>query len=120
MTSTDLDALQGARKWGVAGVALCEGLNLSAFTRRCSAREGPSGAIGDRRAESDRAVAVATIDGVGSASEVDRLCDGDAAYRWIRGGVSVNCRTLSDFAWRTTRALDDFSPNRSRPCGNAG
>jgi len=39
----------------------------------------------------------ATLDGVGSAREVDRLCDAHHAYEWICGGVSVNYHTLADF-----------------------
>ena len=39
----------------------------------------------------------ATLDGVGSARELDRLCKDHVAYQWICGGVSVNYHTLSDF-----------------------
>ena len=39
----------------------------------------------------------ATLDGVGSARELDRLCKAHVAYEWICGGVSVNYHTLSDF-----------------------
>ena len=39
----------------------------------------------------------ATIDGVGSAREVDRLCERDDVYRWLCGGVGVNYHTLADF-----------------------
>jgi transposase len=39
----------------------------------------------------------ATLRGVGSARELDRLCRYHAAYRWICGGVSMNYHTLSDF-----------------------
>jgi transposase len=39
----------------------------------------------------------ATVDGVGSARELDRLCDRDDAYRWICGGVGVNYHSLADF-----------------------
>ena len=39
----------------------------------------------------------ATLDGMGSARELDRLCDSDEAYRWLCGGVGVNHHTLSDF-----------------------
>lgn len=40
---------------------------------------------------------LATLDGVGSAREVDRLCGEHAAYLWVCGGVGVNYHTLSDF-----------------------
>lgn len=39
----------------------------------------------------------ATVDGVGSARVLARLCTEHVAYRWLCGGVSVNHHTLSDF-----------------------
>jgi hypothetical protein len=39
----------------------------------------------------------ATIDGVGTARELDRLCASHTAYRWLCGGVSMNYHTLADF-----------------------
>src|SRR5690349_14849235 len=39
----------------------------------------------------------ATLEGIGSARLLDRLCRSDVAYRWLCGGVSVNYHTLSDF-----------------------
>ena len=38
-----------------------------------------------------------TLDGVGSARALERLCVAHLAYRWICGGVGVNHHTLSDF-----------------------
>ena len=43
----------------------------------------------------------ATVDGVGSARQLDKLCGEHLAYRWLCGGVSMNYHTLADF--RTTR-----------------
>ena len=48
----------------------------------------------------------ATIDGVGSAREIDRLCERDDVYRWICGGVTVNYHTLADFRTRHEAWLD--------------
>lgn len=48
----------------------------------------------------------ATIDGVGSARELDRLCQRDDTYRWICGGVGVNYHTLADFRTRHADWLD--------------
>jgi transposase len=48
----------------------------------------------------------ATVDGVGSARELDRLCREHAAYQWICGGVSVNYHTLSDFRTGAGQLLD--------------
>jgi transposase len=39
----------------------------------------------------------ATLRGVGSARELDRLCRDHLAYRWLCGGVSVNYHTLAAF-----------------------
>src|SRR5450432_1883318 len=49
----------------------------------------------------------ATLDGVGSAREIDRLCDRDLAYKWIAGGVSVNYHTLADFRSNAGPFLDE-------------
>lgn len=83
-----------------------EGLDLSAFYATIRAREGRPG-----RAAIDPKILVAlwlyaTLDGVGSAREVDRLCYSHDAYRWLRGGVSVNHHTLSDFRVAHQAALD--------------
>jgi transposase len=85
-----------------------EGLDLSAFYATIRAREGRAG-----RPPIDPKILVAlwlyaTMDGVGSAREVDRLCYRHDAYRWLRGGVSVNYHTLSDFRVAQQAALDDL------------
>lgn len=85
-----------------------EGLNLSAFYAAIRAREGRAG-----RPAIDPKILIAlwlyaTIDGVGSARELDRLCYSHEAYRWLRGGVSVNYHTLSDFRVGAQAALDDL------------
>jgi transposase len=48
----------------------------------------------------------ATIDGIGSAREVDRLCERDDAYRWLCGGVGVNYHSLADFRTGNAAWLD--------------
>ncbi len=48
----------------------------------------------------------ATVEGVGSARLVDRLCKTDLAYLWLLGGVSVNYHTLADFRTATGEFLD--------------
>jgi transposase len=40
---------------------------------------------------------LATLDGIGSARELARRCETDIPYVWMRGTVSVNHHTLSDF-----------------------
>jgi transposase len=39
----------------------------------------------------------ATLKGIGSAREVDRLCRESLPYKWLCGGVSINYHMLSDF-----------------------
>lgn len=83
-----------------------EGLDLSAFYATIRSREGRAG-----RPAIDPKILLAlwlyaTMDGVGSAREVDRLCYSHDAYRWLRGGVSVNYHTLSDFRVRHAEALN--------------
>jgi len=39
----------------------------------------------------------ATVDGVGSARQLDRLCRDHLAYRWLCGEVSMNYHSLSTF-----------------------
>ena len=48
----------------------------------------------------------ATIDGVGSARQLERLCGRDVVYRWLCGGVSVNHHLLADFRTRHVAWLD--------------
>lgn len=48
----------------------------------------------------------ATVDGVGSARALARLCEEHAAFQWICGGVSVNHHTLSDFRVDHAAVLD--------------
>jgi transposase len=39
----------------------------------------------------------ATVEGIGSAREVARLCDEHIAVEWLCGGVGMNAKTLADF-----------------------
>src|SRR5512134_3167323 len=39
----------------------------------------------------------ATLEGIGSAREVARLCKQHIAFQWLCGGVDMNHKTLSDF-----------------------
>jgi transposase len=93
----DLDALIPADHLARTIWRLVEGLDLSAFLEPIQAREGEPG-----RDATDPKLLVtlwcyATTQGVGSARELDRLCQAHDAYRWICGGVSLNYHTLSDF-----------------------
>jgi transposase len=80
--------------------------NLSPLYDAIKSREGEPG-----RPPPDPAVLLAlwlyaTIEGVGSARELDRLVIRDLAYRWIAGGVPVNYHGLSDFRVEHVGLLD--------------
>jgi transposase len=71
--------------------------DLEPLLERVEAREGTPG-----HPQTDPAILVAlwlyaTLEGVGSARELDRLCEQHHAYRWLCGGVGINHHTLSDF-----------------------
>ena len=70
------------------------------------AREGEAG-----RPAADPAVLLslwlyATVEGVGSARELERLAQSDAAYRWLAGGVPLNYHGLADFRVGQAEILD--------------
>jgi transposase len=48
----------------------------------------------------------ATVDGVGSARQLEKLCASHDAYRWILGDVSINYHTLADFRTDHVELLD--------------
>ena len=50
----------------------------------------------------------ATLEGVGAARQLDRLCKDHVAYQWMCGGVSVNYHTLSDFRTANVELLDSL------------
>ena len=51
----------------------------------------------------------ATVDGVGSARALDRLCMHHTIYRWICGGVGVNHTMLSTFRIESGDFLEGLS-----------
>lgn len=50
----------------------------------------------------------ATLKGVGSARELDRLCQRHLSYQWLCGDVSLNYHTLADFRVQHAEVLDDL------------
>src|SRR5690348_9770404 len=74
-----------------------ESLELTELYDAIKSREGEAG-----RPAADPAVLLAlwlyaTVEGVGSARELERLVERDLAYRWLAGGVPVNYHGLADF-----------------------
>ena len=83
-----------------------QGLDLSVLYGEIRAVEGGAG-----RPAIDPAILMAlwlyaTLDGVGSARAIERLCEQHDAYRWIVGGVSVNYHTLAEFRVAHGEVLD--------------
>jgi transposase len=48
----------------------------------------------------------ATVEGIGSARRLDKLCHEHDAYKWLCGGVPVNYHTLADFRVTHQEALE--------------
>lgn len=87
-------------------VKFVEELDLAPFYASIKSRGSEPG-----RPATDPAMLIAlwlfaTSEGVGSARQIERLCDRDDAYRWICGGVQVNQHGLSDFRIDHGAALD--------------
>lgn len=49
---------------------------------------------------------LATLKGVGSARELDRLCERHLSYQWLCGEVSMNYHTLADFRVQHAEVLN--------------
>jgi len=83
-----------------------EGVDLAPLYDALKAVEGHAG-----RPPIDPAILMAlwlyaTVEGVGRARAVARLCEAHDAYRWLCGGVSVNYHTRADFRGRHGAYLD--------------
>jgi transposase len=50
----------------------------------------------------------ATVQGVGSARELARLCEEHIAFQWLCGGVGMNAKTLADFRVDLSAALEQL------------
>ena len=83
-------------------------LDLSAFYATIQSVEGGPG----RPASDPQALLAiwiyATVEGVGSARKLDRLCREHDAFRWLRGGVPVDYHLLSDFRGEHQEALNEL------------
>ena len=104
----DLDSLLPEEHPARAIWAFLERLDLSAFYASIRAVLDRPG-----RPCSDPQVLLAiwvyaTVDGVGSARRLARLCEEHDVYRWLRGGVPMNYHMLSDFRTAHQEALDEL------------
>jgi transposase len=102
----DLEALLPNDHRARIVMSFAESLDLSGLYDAIKSREGEPG-----RPPPDPAVLLAlwlyaTIEGVGSARQLERLAQRDLAYRWIAGGVPLNYHGLSDFRVAHVAILD--------------
>src|SRR6202042_1274880 len=86
----DLEGLLPADHRARVVWSFVESLDLSELYERVKSRDGAAG-----RPAADPAVLLslwlyATVEGVGSARELERLAQSDAAYRWLAGGGAPN------------------------------
>jgi len=88
--------------------AFVDKLDLSALLRQIRAVAGHPG----QPANDPRILLAlwlfATIHGVGSARELDRLCTEHLAYQWLCGGVSMNYHDLADFRSQHVAIIDEL------------
>jgi transposase len=102
----DVDALLASDHRVRIVMSFVESLDLSGLYDAIKSREGEPG-----RPPPDPAVLLAlwlyaTIEGVGSARQLERLAQRDLAYRWIAGGVPLNYHGLADFRVAHVEILD--------------
>src|ERR1700704_5935390 len=93
----DLEALLPSDHRARIVMGFVESLDLQGLYDSIKSREGEPG-----RPPPDPAVLLglwlyATIEGVGSARQLERLAERDVTYRWIAGGGPVNYHGLSGF-----------------------
>jgi transposase len=90
------ELLEAEHKARVVWNAVC-GLNLDRWLSDIKAVERNVG----RNATDPRLLVAlwiyATLDAVGSARELARLCQSNLPYQWLCGGITVNYHLLSDF-----------------------
>jgi len=108
MRCASLDQLLPADHQARLVWAYVEGLDLSPLLQEIQSVAGEPG----RDANDPRVLLalwlLATIDGVGSARQLDRLCEEHLAYQWLCGGMSVNYHSLSDFRKDQVSFLDQL------------
>jgi len=106
MVLRDLDSLVSEDHPVRAIWEFLQGLNLSAFYGSIKVALDVPG-----RPASDPQVLLAlwiyaTVEGVGSARRLDKLCQEHDAYKWLCGGVPVNYHTLAGFRVTHQEALE--------------
>lgn len=106
LVPTDLERLVAEDDQVRSVWAFVEGLDLSGFYALVKAVEGEAG-----RPAIDPKILMAlwiqaTLDGIGSAREIARLCEMHVRYQWICGGVTPGYHRLSDFRSQSEAQFD--------------
>ncbi len=104
----DLEGLLPAEHRARVVWEFVEGMDLTRLYTQIKAVEGHAG-----RPAIDPAILMAlwlyaTLEAVGSARALDRLCEEHNAYRWLAGGVALNYHTLADFRVGHGDVLDEL------------
>ena len=97
LRACDLDSLIGDDDRARLIWAYASRVDLRALEAEVKAREGAPGMPQTSLHLLLALWLLATARGVGSARGLARLCESDASFRWLCGGVGVNHRLLSDF-----------------------
>jgi transposase len=102
----DLDSQLGEDHRARTVWQFVSGLDLGEFYAQIKAR----GEVAGRPATDPKILLAlwlyATLEGVGSARALDRLCRYHTAYRWLCGGVEVNHNILAEFRVENGELLD--------------
>jgi len=85
-----------------------EGLDLSGLYGSIKSVSGGAGRRGIDPAVLMTLWLYATLEDVGSARQLARLCQRDHSYRWILGSLKVSHKTLSDFRVDAGAVLDEL------------
>jgi transposase len=106
LRAVDLDSLVASDDPVRDVWAYVETLDLTSSYTRIEAREGEPGRPGITPKLLMALWLYATLQGVGSARELARLCDREIGFQWLSGGVGVNRHRLADFRVDNGALLD--------------
>src|ERR1700751_983573 len=86
--------------------AFVEGLGLSEVYDRIQGRAAVAGRPGTDPRVVLAVWLYATLEGIGPARAIDRLCQQHAAYRWLCGGAPIDHDLLAEFRRENAAILD--------------
>lgn len=101
----EFDSLIGARHPARVVWSYVQQVDLSSLFERTSAGHSPGQPPPDPRV----VLALwlyASIEGIGSALQLERMSEVHHGFRWLRAGVPLNHQLLSDFRWQAPVVVD--------------